>query len=31
MKTKNNYFYEDDNKTKRELIKDDLLECFEKL
>ena len=31
MKTKNNYFYEDDNKTKRELIKDDLLECFEKI
>ena len=31
MKKKYNYFYEDDNKTKRELIKEDLLKCFEKI
>lgn len=31
MKKKYNYFYEDDNKIKRELIKDDLVECFEKI
>ena len=31
MKKKYNYFYEEDNKVKRQLIKEDLLECFQKI